>query len=229
MRRMTKSRLQSSGARCAALVAAAGLALASAIPVAPMAPAAYSIPYEVWNLSGSDIKLYAYDSDPQETVHTYTPTAPPIGTIIKPGNKFHVDIVEDYCQTHQIPHITRAIPRFSGYDASPSGQAQNWRIVMERTDCETGIHCSVGGNPPPATQTAACGNYIGRGNNVATVAYGPGGETLTIPASDKAKQAEIDQAFCQNPYKDSLSIKCFDSPKSKDVYAGWTHWILLHQ
>jgi hypothetical protein len=215
------------GARTAALAAVAGLAASGAIALGPVAQADIVKSFEVWNLSSADLTLYAYDTDQDRNVHTYIPSVPPVGTTIKPGHNFHVDV-----HTDSDEHCTRTIPRFSGRDANASGQAQNWRILLE-VYCANSklkdlrINCAVGGNPPPARQTAACGNYIGKDGNVATVADGPDGTTVTVPASDKAKQAEINQAFCQNPYKDALSIKCFDNAKAVDVYAGWTHWELL--
>ena len=85
------------------------------------------------------------------------------------------------------------------------------------------IECSVLGNP----QTAACGNYIG--GNVAIVADGPAGVFVDVPVTDTAKQAEINQSFCQNPYRDQLKITCKDSPDAMKVYAGWTTWTLHHK
>jgi hypothetical protein len=181
-------------------------------------------PFEVWNLSSADITLSSYDSDPDKSVHLYLPDVPPVGTVIKPGNKLHVDVPYS-----GVAQCGRAIPRLLGHQSS-DGQAQNWRIAMS-ADCvrfkntpnQNYIECSVIGNQ----QSAACGNYIGK--NVVIVADGPAGVYVDVPVTDKAKQAEINQSFCQNPYRDSLNIKCVDSPDAMKVNAGWTTWTLHHK
>jgi hypothetical protein len=184
-----------------------------------------SAPFEVWNLSSADITLSSYDSDPDKSVHLYLPDVPPVSTVVKPGNKLHVDVV----MGPGVDGCVRAIPRLSGHRSS-DGQAQNWRIAMSYNCQKKGlgqftskIECSVLGNQ----QTAACGNYIG--SNVAIVADGPAGVFVDVPVTDKAKQAEINQSFCQNPYRDPLQIKCVDSPDAMKVYAGWTTWTLHHK
>jgi hypothetical protein len=215
--------MQSMGTRCAALVAGFGLVSSGALAVAPEATAE-QVPFEIWNLSSADIRLDAYLTQPKP-IRIDIPSTPAPGTVVAPGHSFRIDVPSGGGY-ETLPG--RTIPKFSGRGASADGQAQGWTVDMTANTFLT-IHCEVVGNPPPAKQTAACGNYIGKpGNlNVATLADGPGGTTVTIPASDKAKQAEINQSFCQNPYKASLSITCKDSAASLDVWAGWTHWILL--
>jgi hypothetical protein len=213
------------------------VATAIGLVTTPASSSADSIqPFEVWNLSSADITVSFYDTDPNKKVISYIPTVPPVGTVIKPGNKLHVDT--PYFDADHGRTCTRTIPRLSGRGSSTDGQAQYWRIVWEypimipaRGDCQGTsngqISCGPVGNPPPSKQTASCGKYIG--GNVATVADGPGGMFIDVPVSDKAKQDEINQAFCQNPYRDQLSITCKDSPDAMMVYAGWTTWTLHHK
>jgi hypothetical protein len=212
----------------AALVAATAIGLVTT----PASASADNIarPFEVWNLSSADINVSAYDSDPDTSVHSYIPDVPPVGTVIKPGNKLHVDLTFP----GDMGGCKRTIPRLSGRGASTDGQAQNWTIRMSyncagvgKMQFQSRIECAVGGNPPPSKQTAACGNYIG--DNVAIVADGPGGMFIDVPVTDKAKQAEINQSFCQNPYRVQLNITCKDSPDAMMVYAGWTQWTLHHK
>jgi hypothetical protein len=219
----TKRIRRDPGLRHAALVAATGLVCSAAMAAAPVAAADRGVgEFEIWNLSSADIKLAAYLTMPPP-IRIDIPTKPAPGTVVKPGHSFRIDVPRG--GGYETPD-GRTIPQFTGRDASAAGQAQIWKVQMTANNGLT-INCEVQGSPPPAKQTAACGSYIGTGGNVATLADGPDGTTITVPASDKAKQAEIDQSFCHNPYKVQLSITCNDGKTALDVYAGWSHWILL--
>lgn len=210
--------------RGAALAAATGLAFTAAIAGAPSATATDG-QFEIWNLSSADITLAEYWKDPDPNHKSHIPATPSVGTVVKPGHSFRIDVPRG--GGYETPAV-HTVAKLAGRDASGSGQAQRWKVDMGANTFLT-IACSVEGNPPPARQTAACGNYIGKDNNVATVADGPEGTTVVIPASDTARQAEINSSFCQNPYKQALSITCTDAPDALRVYAGWTTWVLQHR
>jgi hypothetical protein len=203
------------------------LAFSAAVAI-PAVASAETAEFDIWNLTGGDITLYAYDQDPDKHwyIVSFIPDVPKVGTtVITPGKNLHIS-----APTPPKEEITvRVIPRLSGRAQTPEGQAQDWRVSLEIQNGGLGNFpkhaiCSVGGDPK-AKQTAACGNYIGKGNNVATLADGPGTK-VTIPASDAQKQTQIKQDMCGNPYKDALGITCNDSADALTVAAANTVWTL---
>jgi hypothetical protein len=213
-----RSAVSTLGSRSAALATAAGLTISASITLAAMASAQEYQPFDIWNLSSADLTLSSYA--PMGGLSYRVPVDPSPGAVIRPGMNFHIVLIR--VRTDESLGL---LVRLSGRGATAGGQAQNWEISMGTYN---NIYCTVGGNPPPAHQTAACGSYIGKGGNVATVADEPGYK-VTIPASDAAKQDQINQDLCHNGYKAQLGIGCTDSADAMIVTAGWTTWTLQHK
>jgi hypothetical protein len=213
--RPTSSRL---GMRFGALAGAAGVVFAASIAVPPVASAQEYHPFDIWNIGSADVTLAYYS--PWGGTQYRKPTYPVPGMSIRPGQNFHIVLIKANSEDLQ-----RVVVHLSGRGATATGQAQKWAIDI---GVDMSIYCSTEGDKPPAHQTAYCGSYIGKGGNVATVADEPGYK-VTIPASDTAKQDQLNQDLCQNPYKTQLNIVCTDTPDALVIYAGWTTWTLQHK
>ncbi|MCE5289086.1 MAG: hypothetical protein LLG14_07555 [Nocardiaceae bacterium] len=165
-----------------------------------MASADITQAYDIWNVTGGPLRLYAYDPVPSGYTKQET-DIPALNTVIPTGKNMPLVI-----KAHNA-----VVLRFWGSEGGKPADLQNWRVEVALSLGFQGentpiLRCGVGGDAGKPV-SAACSPLIGPKGNVVALWDAPN-KKITVGASDAQKQAALLNDLCGGPYGDALGIKC---------------------
>lgn len=201
--------------KTAAFAAAVVLGLSATVVALPAVASAAPVTqtFDIWNLTSTALNVTGYDK--AGTYRMLPPESLPTDKVIPMGKNLQLSVPAGY----------GVITNLAGSQQAQQGGTQTWQFhtTLETLDSFPAPvpHMAC---VPGDTRNAACG--VTSGNNVQALADAPG-TAITIPNSDKQRQAEVKAAYCDHPYRQTLQIKCNDFAGAKNVVAGNTTWTLI--